>query len=319
MSNTDHDVVIVGGGIAGMTAGLYAVRAGLRAALYERLMPGGQIINAEKIENLPGLPDGISGPGLAAVLQEQTLKYGLHVEYAEVTSLENNGSSWTVNCGEDSVRASAVILSGGSTLRKLAVPGEERLHGSGVSYCATCDGAFFMDQVVGVVGGGDSALDEALVLTEFASDVIILHRRAEFRAQKLLQDRVLSNPKVKVYWNTVVNEILGDDLVDGVSTAHVVTGESSRLDLSGIFIYVGLEPNSQLLDGVLDTDSAGHIPTDIWMRTILPGLFAAGDIRQASSAQLVSAAGDGATAAIAAQRFIENGHWPDHLANGRLE
>ena len=314
MSNSDRDVVIVGGGIGGMTAGVYASRAGLRTVLYERLMPGGQIINAEKIENLPGLPDGISGPDLSAALQEQASKYGLDVEYAEVNGLESNDSDWTVHAGDESVTANAVIVSGGSTLRKLGVPGEEGLHGAGVSYCATCDGPFFMDEVVGVVGGGDSALDETLALTEFASKVIVFHRRAEFRAQKLLQDRVLSHPKVEARWNTVVDEVLGDDLVEGVGTTEVVTGETSRVDLSGIFIYVGLEPNTQILDGVLDTDAAGHIPTDIWMRTSLRGLLAAGDIRQHSSAQLASAAGDGATAAIAAQRYIESGYWPDQLA-----
>jgi len=192
----------------------------------------------------------------------------------------------------------------------LGIPGEEELYGAGVSYCATCDGAFFTDEVVGVVGGGDSALDEALVLTEFASRVIIFHRRGELRGQAVLRDRVLSHPKIELQYNTVVDTIHGDGQVDGVGVTDVVTEEPTRVDLSGLFIYVGLDPNSQYLSEVLPLDNAGHIPTDIWMCTPAAGLLAAGDIRQDSAAQLASAAGDGATAAIAAQRYIEGRDWP---------
>ena len=292
-----------------MTAGLYSCRAGLKTVVLERMMPGGQVVNAEKIENLPGFPDGIAGADLGPLLQEQATRYGLEVQLSEVTALESGQPHLMVRASEGDVGAKSVIVAGGSTLRKLGVPGEDRLHGAGVSYCATCDGPFFLDQVVGVVGGGDSALDEAIVLTEYASQVIMFHRRDRFRGQKVLQDRVLSHEKVEVRWNTVVDEVLGDGLVDGVSTTDVSTGEPSRVDLSGLFIDVGLEPNAQYLSGLVELDNAGHVPTDIWMRTAVPGLLAAGDIRQGSAAQLATAAGDGATAAIAAQRYIESGAW----------
>jgi thioredoxin reductase (NADPH) len=309
--NEQYDVAIVGGGAAGMTAGLYASRAGMRTVVLERLMPGGQVINAEKIENLPGFPEGISGPDFAMSIQDQATRYGAEVELSEVSELRRDEPFWRLACYGEDVRARSVIVAGGSTLRRLGVPGEERLHGAGVSYCATCDGAFFADQVVAVVGGGDSALDEAAVLTEFASRVIVFHRRDSFRGQRVLQERVLSHPKVEVRWNTVVDEILGETQVEGVATTDVKSGEPSRVDLAGVFIYVGLEPNTEYLRNVVDLDKAGHVPTDIWMRTAQPGLFAAGDIRQGSAAQLVSAAGDGATAAIAAQRYVESGYWPE--------
>ena len=310
MSEPIYDAVIVGGGAAGLTAGLYACRAGLKSVLLERMMTGGQVINADKIENFPGFPDGISGAQLGPLLQEQATRYGLEVQLSEVTGLRQQEPYWAVQTYDGELLAKAVIIAGGSTLRKLGVPGEEELHGAGVSYCATCDGAFFADQVVGLVGGGDSALDEAMTLTEFASDVIILHRGERFSGQRVLQDRVLSNPKIEVRWNTVVNAILGQGQVEGASIADVTSGETSRIDLSGVFICVGLEPNTQYLQGLLPLDNAGHIPTDVWMRTPLPGLLAAGDVRQSSAAQLVSAAGDGATAAIAAHRYIEGQEWP---------
>ena len=310
MPQPDYDVVIIGGGAAGMTAGLYTARAGLKSVLLERLMTGGQVINAEKIENFPGFPDGISGAELGPLMQDQASRYGLDLQLSEVKGLAQRDSLWAVETFEGELLARAVVVAGGSALRKLGVPGEEDLHGAGVSYCATCDGVFFMDQVVCVVGGGDSALDEALTLTEFVSKVVVFHRRETFGGQKVLQDRVLSSPKIEVRWNTTVDAILGDGQVEGVSITDVTSGETSRIDLAGVFIYVGLEPNTDYLRDLLPLDNAGHIPTDIWMQTPLPGLLAAGDIRQSSVAQLVSAAGDGATAAIAAQRYIEGRHWP---------
>ena len=311
MAEPEYDLAIVGGGAAGLTAGLYGCRAGLRTVLLERMMTGGQVINAEKIENFPGFPDGISGAELGPLLQDQATRYGLEVQLSEVSGLRRDEPRWVVETYGDELRANAVIIAGGSTLRRLGVPGEEQLHGAGVSYCATCDGAFFIDQTVGVVGGGDSALDEAAVLTEFASRVIVFHRDDRLSGQKVLQDRVLSNPKIEVRWNTIVTDIVGERQVEAVSTLDSTSGETSRTDLSGVFIYVGLDPNTQYLGDLLPLDNAGHIPTDIWMRTAAPGVFAAGDIRQASAAQLVSAAGDGATAAIAAQRYLDSGEWPE--------
>ena len=310
MAAPDYDVVIIGGGAAGLTAGLYSSRAGLKTVLLERMMTGGQVINAEKIENFPGFPNGLSGAELGPLIQEQATTYGLELKLSEVTAVHRDEPNWAVETHGGALSSKALIIAGGSTLRKLGVPGEEQMHGAGVSYCATCDGPFFMDQTVCVVGGGDSALDEAVVLTEFASKVIVFHRAGQFSGQRILQDRVLSNPKVEARWNTVVTAILGEGQVEGVATMDVTSEETSRADLSGVFIYVGLDPNSDYLQDLLPLDNAGHVPADTWMRTTLPGLLAAGDIRQNSASQLVSAAGDGATAAIAAQRYIETGSWP---------
>ena len=310
MTDETYDVVIVGGGAAGLTAGLYACRAGLRTVLLERMMSGGQVINAEKIENFPGFPDGIAGAEFGPLLQDQASQYGLEIRLSEVTGVSQRDQLWAVDTYDGELFSKTIIIAGGSTLKKLGVPGEDEMHGAGVSYCATCDGTFFMDQVVGLVGGGDSALDEAMVLTEFASKVVMFERDDRFAGLKVLQDRVLSSPKVEVRWKTSVDAVLGEGQVDGVSVTDLSSGETSRVDLSGLFIYVGLEPNSQYLGNLLPLDNAGHVPTDIWMRTPLQGLLAAGDIRQGSARQLVTAAGDGASAAFAAHRYIESLEWP---------
>ena len=311
MPEQTYDLAIVGGGAAGLTAGLYACRAGLKTVLFESLMTGGQVINAENIENFPGFPDGISGAEFGPLLQEQATRYGLEIRLGEVTALRPESPFWAIELYGGLEQARAVIYAAGSTLRKLGVPGEQDLEGAGVSYCATCDGPFFQGETVGVVGGGDSALDEALVLTEFASKVVVFHRGDELAAQQVLRDRVAANPKIEVRYNTTVDEVLGGGAVDGISITDVESGETSRVDLSGLFIYVGLDPNSSCLDGLLELDGGGHVPTDVWMRTPLPGLLAAGDVRQGSAAQLVTSAGDGATAAIAAQRYVKGAAWPD--------
>ena len=311
MPEQTYDLAIVGGGAAGLTAGLYACRAGLKTVLFESLMTGGQVINAENIENFPGFPDGISGAEFGPILQEQATRYGLEIRLGEVTALRPESQFWAIELYGGLERARAVIYAAGSTLRKLGVPGEQDLEGAGVSYCATCDGPFFQGETVGVVGGGDSALDEALVLTEFASKVVVFHRGDELGAQQVLRDKVAANPKIEVRYNTTVDEVLGGGAVEGISITDVESGETSRVDLSGLFIYVGLDPNSSCLDGLLELDGGGHVPTDVWMRTPLPGLLAAGDVRQGSAAQLVTSAGDGATAAIAAQRYVKGAAWPD--------
>ena len=323
MPEQTYDLAIVGGGAAGLTAGLYACRAGLKTVLFESLMTGGQVINAETIENFPGFPDGVPGAEFGPLLQDQATRYGLEIRLGEVTALRPESPFWAIELYGGLERARAVIYAAGSTLRKLGVPGEQDLEGAGVSYCATCDGPFFQGETVGVVGGGDSALDEALVLTEFASKVIVFHRGDELGAQQVLKDRVAANPKIEVRYNPTVDEVLGGGEVEGISITDVDSGETSRVDLSGLFIYVGLDPNSSCLDGLLELDGGGHVPTDVWMRTLLPGLLAAGDVRQGSAAQLVSSAGDGATAAIAAKRYLKGGAWPDfrrqrfaHLPDG---
>ena len=306
MQDDTYDVIIIGGGAAGLTAGIYTCRAGLKTLMLERLMPGGQVINAESIENFPGFPDGISGTEIGPLMQQQAMNYGLQIQLGEVDELEMDGDSWRISVWGQEHTSKAVIIAGGSTLRKLGVRGEEELFGAGVSYCATCDGGFFINQTVAVVGGGDSALDEALVLTEYASKVILFHRGDAFTGEKVLQERVLANPKIEVRWNTTVSEIIGDAQVEGLAVVDETSGETLRIDLSGVFIYIGLDPNTDYLHDLLPLDNAGHIPTDIWMNTDARGIFAAGDIRQNSAAQLVSAAGDGATAAIAARRYVES-------------
>ena len=307
------DLMIIGGGSAGMTAGLYAVRAGLTTILLERMMTGGQIVNAEKIENMPGFPTGISGSEFGSLLLDQAIKYGMEIQLSEVTKIQQNQSYWSIETFEDTYIARAVIIASGSTLRRLGVPKEDELHGAGVSYCATCDGAFFRDQVVGVIGGGDSALDEAITLSEFASQVIIFHNKEHLHGQQILQNRVLDNPRISVRSNVSVNSIFGDGKVEGIVISELKSKEVTRVNLDGVFIYVGLDPNTQYLRDILPLDAAGHIPTDIWMRTSLPGILAAGDVRQNSAAQVVSSAGDGATAAIAACRYIHRAEWTPEI------
>ena len=306
MSNSNtYDVVVIGGGTAGLTAGLFAARYGLKTVILDSFVGGGQIVNAEQLENVPGFVPSIEGHTLAHQLREQAIAAGATLEMAEATGVRVEGESRVVATSSGEFTGKAVIVAAGSSLRKLGIPGEESFEGRGVSHCAACDGPFFTDQVAGVVGGGDSALDEAETLTQFASQVIIFHRRDSLREKKALQDRILPNPKISVKWNTTVEEILGDAEVEGVRTRDSVTGEESRVDLSGLFIFVGLDPNTAFLQGLLPLDNAGHIKTDLWMATEVPGVFAAGDIRQHSASQVVTAAGDGATAAIAAFRYIQ--------------
>ena len=242
MQEEIYDVIIIGGGAAGLTAGIYTCRAGLKTLMLERLMPGGQVINAERIENFPGFPDGVSGAEIGPLMQQQAMNYGLEIRLGEVDELAQDGVNWRVSAWGEDYTGKAVIIAGGSTLRKLGVPGEEEMYGAGVSYCATCDGGFFMNETVGVVGGGDSALDEALALTEYASKVILFHRGDAFTGEKILQERALSNPKIEVRRNTTVSEIIGDGQVEGVAVVDETSGETSRVDLSGVFIYIGLDP-----------------------------------------------------------------------------
>jgi thioredoxin reductase (NADPH) len=305
----NHDVLIVGGGLAGMTAGMYAARHGLKTVLVERMMGGASIINIDKIENFPGFPDGISGAELAPSVQEQAMNAGVEFIMGEVSSISGDGDYRAVATDAGQLTAKAVIIAAGSTLRQLGIPGEEEFFGRGVSQCATCDGPLYMGETVGVVGGGDSAADEALVLTEYAGKVLLFHRRDQLRAQQALQDRVSGHPKIEVLWNTAVEEVLGENTVSGVKVRDTVTGLESAVELSGLFVYIGLEPNFRLAEGLLTVDGAGHIPVGVSMETEAPGVFAAGDIRQHSSSQLVSAAGDGATAALAALRYISSKKW----------
>lgn len=305
----EYDVVIVGGGLGGMTAAMYAARHGLKTGLIERMMGGAQIINIEKIENFPGFPHGISGAELGPAVQEQAMDAGAEFIMAEAASVSRDGNHKVVATDAGQCRAKAVIVAAGSRLRQLGIPGEEALYGRGVSHCATCDGPLYMGQVVGVVGGGDSAADEAMTLSQYADRILLFHRRDRLQAQKVLQDRLHNQRKVEMVWNSTVEEVLGEGTVSGVRVRNVVTNLQNVVDLSGLFVYVGLEPNSELVRGLVKLDNAGHIPVNVSMETSVPGLYAVGDIRQHSASQLVASAGDGATAAIAAYRYIRSKSW----------
>jgi thioredoxin reductase (NADPH) len=301
-----YQLIIIGGGPAGLSAGLYATRARLSTLLIERAIPGGQIINAELVENYPGFPQGISGAELGSLMEQQATKYGLEIIMAEVEGVEVGEEEKTVHTSEGQYRAKALIIAGGSEHGKLGVPGEEELRGRGVSYCATCDGAFFKDQVIAVVGGGNVAINDTLFLTRFASKVIVIHRRDELRATKILQERAFAQPKIEFLWDTVVESIGGDGQVRELGLRNVKTGTESKLEVSGVFVAVGLRPNTGYLEGVVALSPEGFILVNDQMETGVPGIFAAGDIRAGSARQVSSAVGDGATAAISAERYLSS-------------
>ncbi len=307
------DLVVIGAGAGGLTAAMYGARLGLKTVVLEGMMPGGQIINAEKIENFPGFPDGLLGADLAPLIERQASAAGAEVRmFTEVESLESQEPYLALSTPEGTFRAKAVIAATGSDFANLGVDGEEEFRGRGVSNCATCDGAFFLDETVAVVGGGDSALDEALSLTTFVSKVIMLVRGGEFSGQAHIQDRVRENAKIEIRFGQTVTAVLGGDAgVNGVRVKDAGTGEESTLDVAGIFIFVGTDPRSSYLSGFVGLDGGGHVETDVSMSTSSPGLYAVGDIRSGSARQLVTSAGDGATAAIAAHRYIESRSWPE--------
>ncbi|MBL7124778.1 MAG: thioredoxin-disulfide reductase [Dehalococcoidales bacterium] len=302
--NNEYEIIIIGGGPAGLTAGLYASRAGLNSLLIEKGLVGGQIADAELVANYPGFVEGISGLELGQSMHQQATKYGLNTIIAEVTGIEFQREKKVVMTTKGNFTAKAVIIASGSERRKLGIPGEEEFTGKGVSYCATCDAFFFKEQPVAVVGGGDVAITEALHLTKFASKVTVIHRRNQLRATHILQEKVFSEHKIEFLWNTVVEEIEGKDTVKRLKLRQVITGEKSTLDVSGVFISIGLTPSTDYLKGVLPLDAAGYIATNERMETEIPGIFAAGDIRRDSARQAITAAGDGATAAIYTEKFI---------------
>jgi thioredoxin reductase (NADPH) len=301
-----RNVIIIGSGPAGYTAALYAARANLRPLVIEGVQSGGALMTTTDVENFPGFPDGILGPDLMDSLRKQAERFGAELLTDDATQVELTDEIKTVWVGETAFRARTVIVATGSAWRPLDVPGEQALLGHGVSSCATCDGFFFRGQQIAVVGGGDSAMEEALFLTRFAESVTIIHRRDEFRASKIMQDRAFANPKIRVEWNTVVTEILeSDGKVGGIRLRDVVTGEDRTLDVTGVFVAIGHEPRSELVAGQVDTDATGYVlvqhPTT---RTNLPGVFAAGDVVDHIYRQAITAAGTGCAAALDAERFI---------------
>lgn len=299
----DFDIIVIGGGPAGLTAGLYAARARRKTLLLEKGVTGGQIALTTAVENYPGFMS-VNGYDLAQSMMQQAEANGLRVEPDTVTGLDLDASMRVVRTEGAVYRAKAVILAGGADYNHLGVPGEERLTGYGVSYCATCDAPFFKDKEVAVVGGGDSAIDEGLFVTRYASKVYVVHRRDTLRASRVLQERAFANAKMHFVWNTVVTSIEGEKEVSAARLKNVVTGEERELPVAAVFVFIGSKPNTGYLEGIVEMDGAGHVQTDLWMQTSAPGIFAAGDIRAESARQVVSSAGDGATAAIAADRYI---------------
>jgi len=299
-----YDLIVIGGGPAGLSAGIYAARARLNTLLIEKGLPGGQIVNAEIVENYPGFPEGISGAELGSLMEKQALRYDVEIKMADVQEIALRGDEKLVTTAEDNYSARAVIVASGSEHGHLGVPGEDELRGKGVSYCATCDGAFFREKVVAVVGGGDVALNDALFLTRFASRVIVIHRRDQLRGTRILQERAFTRPEIEFIWDTVVESIDGDGHVQELTLRNVKNGEKSSLPTYGVFIAVGFRPNTGYLVGTLALSADGFILVNDRMETSVPGIFAAGDIRAGSPRQVVSAAGDGATAAIFAEKYI---------------
>ncbi len=306
MADSEYEVIIIGGGPAGLTAGLYCARARLNTLLIEKGWFGGQVVNAELIENFPGFPDGIPGSELGRLMHEQAVKFGLKTQLAEVTGLKLQGARKLVATSDGEYASRTVIIAAGSDRLKLGVPGEEEYTGKGVSYCATCDGAFFRDMPVAVIGGGNSAVMEALQLAKLASAVTVIHRRDQLRATRVIQEKAFAEPKIRFIWNTVVDAIQGDDFVRSLKLSNVATGGESSLDVAGVFVSVGLKPSTGYLKDVLKLDNFGYIITNANMETEVPGVYAAGDIRHDSGRQSIIAAGDGATAAVYAGRFLSS-------------
>lgn len=301
-----RDVIIIGSGPSGYTAALYAARARLSPLVFEgSVTSGGALMNTTDVENFPGFPDGVLGPDLMDQLRKQAERFGAELVPDDVTDIDLRSTPKQIKAGNDSYYARTVIIASGSSYRELDVPGEKRLSGHGVSWCATCDGFFFREQDIVVIGGGDSAMEEATFLTRFARSVTVVHRRDALRASKIMQDRAMSNPKIKFAWDSLVTEVLGDDRVTGVRLRNLKTGAESTLPTSGMFVAIGHDPRTELVVGQLDTDPEGYIlvqhPTT---RTSIDGVFAAGDVVDHIYRQAVTAAGTGCAAALDAERWL---------------
>lgn len=302
----EYDIVIVGGGPGGLCAGMYAARANRKTVCLEKYLPGGQIAITGDVEDYPGF-EHIEGAELAIKFTDHAKKFGLEIEMEEVVEIYCEGDYRFARCASGIIyRGRAIILSTGGSPVYLDVPGEKEYSGKGVSYCAICDGAFFKNQVIAVVGGGDAAVEEGSFLTKFASKVIIIHRRDQLRAQKIIQQRAFKNDKIEFIWDTVVEAVNGNDTkVTNLSLKNIKTGEKSTLEAGAIFVYIGFHPNSSLVRENLDTDAGGYILTDFKMETSVPGIFACGDVRAQMVRQITNAVGDGTTAAVAAEKRLE--------------
>jgi thioredoxin reductase (NADPH) len=307
----EFDVIVAGGGVGGLTAALHSARADRATLVLGGRAPGGLLLSIETIEGLPGFPEGVPGYELCPMLQEQAEEAGAEFRMEELAGLEPADDGWRLDTGEGEpdLHARAVIVATGARLKHLGVPGEDRLQGRGVSHCASCDAPLLRDRVVGVVGGGDSALQEALTLAESVAEVVVLHRGEELDGQATYVQRATEHPKISVRYRTVVEEILGDEKVAGVRARDVTSDNVEELELGGVFVYVGLQPNSEFLRDRVELDAEGRVPTDAAMHTELPGLLAAGIVRRGSLGQAAISAGEGANAAKAAHRYLHTGDW----------
>ena len=301
-----YDVAIIGGGPAGLTAGLYTSRAGIKSLLIEKGVPGGLMAATYWIENYPGFDEGISGLDLSKKMEKQARRFGLDLRTGSIDDIRINGKEKVlISDNGTEISTKAVIIATGSDPKKLNVEGEERLRGKGVSYCATCDGAFFRDKKVAVIGGGNSALQEAIFLTRFAEEIFIVHRRDKLRATRINQEKAFSESKIKFIWDSVVEKIEGNETLSSIRLKNLRSKESENLRVDGIFIYIGSSPNTEFLRGLVKLDYYRFIITDEKMATSVPGIYAAGDVRANDLKQIVTAAGDGAIAALSAERYIE--------------
>ena len=305
-----YDVAVLGGGPGGYTAALYCARAGLSTVVLEKLSPGGQMATTSNVENYPGFAEGVDGFDLAMQMKDGAERFGVETLFADATAVALEGGVKTITTSSGERRARTVILATGADPRPLGVPHEDELRGRGVAYCATCDANFFEDLEVFVVGGGDSALEEAIYLAKFARKVTVIHRRDEFRAAKSIQEKAFANPKLNFIWNSTVEELIGEELLTGIRLRNVLTGAITQIDadeddgIIGLFVFIGFVPNAALFEGALELEQ-GYIITDAEMRTSVPGVFAAGDIRVKSLRQVVTAASDGAIAAVQAAKYVE--------------
>ncbi len=303
----EYEAVVIGGGPAGLTAGLYLSRYGLNTLLVERGLPGGQIVNAGRVENYPGFPNGITGMDLGQLMHEQASRFGLNFATVEVSGLRQEGKMFRTVSDDGDFLSPVVVIASGSNYRKMGLADEERLTGRGISYCATCDGFLFRNMDVAVVGGGDTAVSDALELSQHARHVYVIHRRDQLRASHAVQRAAMNNAKIEFIWNSIVVQLEGQEKLSNLVLKDVKTGASSRLDVSGVFVAIGLIPNSDPFRGLIALDESGNIPTDELMRTSIAGLYAVGDIRRNSARQVAAAVGDGAVAAKSAFSYLKGG------------
>jgi thioredoxin reductase (NADPH) len=305
---SDWDTVVIGGGVGGLTAALFTARYGCSTLVLLPLpgVPGGQLVTIDRVEDFPGFPEGIAGYELGPRIQEQAASAGAEFRMAEAESLSRADDGWRIGTSDGTIEARTIVVASGSRPRQLGVPGEERLVGRGVSHCASCDGPLLRGKSVTVVGAGDSGLQEALTLSAFASHVLVVHSLARPSGQESYQQRVRGAPNVDVRGNTVVEEVLGEERVTGAVVRDTGSGATETIETSAVFVYVGLDPNTAFLRDAIHLDDEGRIPTDVCMRTELPGIFAVGDVRSSSARQAVTAAGDGGTAAIAVRKYISD-------------